>query len=229
MDNSSLMPSRLQVTGRIATLGENPRPAQKFPAAGFAQVFGDVSQGRRWGSDGACLEYVSGFSHDPIAADINLYRYVNNDPLDATDPTGLEACCALVGGTVVAGGGATVCAAGACVVVCPYAAYKVAPYTSVPLAVGCVNLGNWIGNQFCHEMTSQQMCQEMKERYEKELADKETQIAEQERKIESIKEESLKQKKGGGLRYDWSKSEKVLAKLLEEAAELKQAIKNVCK
>jgi hypothetical protein len=33
---------------------------------------------------------VSAFSQDPIAADINLYRYCGNDPLDSTDPMGLS-------------------------------------------------------------------------------------------------------------------------------------------
>ena len=31
-------------------------------------------------------------SEDPIAADINLYRYVGNNPLNATDPDGLKTC-----------------------------------------------------------------------------------------------------------------------------------------
>jgi hypothetical protein len=51
-----------------------------------------LSQGRPLGSDGACLESVSGFSHDPIAADVNLYRYCADDPLTHTDPTGLKTC-----------------------------------------------------------------------------------------------------------------------------------------
>ena len=67
-------------------------PAQKSTATRFAQVFGDVRQGRRWGSDGASLESVSGFSHDPIAADVNLYRYCGDDPLIHTDPSGLRTC-----------------------------------------------------------------------------------------------------------------------------------------
>ena len=84
------MLSNLQVSGRIATLGENTCPAQKFPAMGLLQVFDDVSQGRRWGSDGACLESVSGFSHDPIGyrGGINLYEYVGDDPTDNVDPMG---------------------------------------------------------------------------------------------------------------------------------------------
>ena len=55
------------------------------------QVEGHVSQEMRWGSDGASLENVSAFSHDPIlylGGDLNLYRYVSNKPLDRTDPTG---------------------------------------------------------------------------------------------------------------------------------------------
>jgi hypothetical protein len=89
MDNSGLMLSNLQVTGRIGTVAENTRPAQKSTATRFAQVFGDLSQGRRWGSDGASLESVSGFSDDPIESDWNLYRYCGNSPLTGVDPTGL--------------------------------------------------------------------------------------------------------------------------------------------
>ena len=84
------MPSRLQVSARIGDVAENTRPARKFPAMGLLQVFSDVSQGRRWGSDGASLKSVSAFSHDPIAADINLYRYVGNNPLTQIDPSGLQ-------------------------------------------------------------------------------------------------------------------------------------------
>ncbi len=87
MDNSSLVPSRLQVK-----LGENTRPARKFPPTCFAPVFGDASQGRRWGSDGASLESVSVFSDDPIgySGGINLYEYVFDSPTNRTDPTGLD-------------------------------------------------------------------------------------------------------------------------------------------
>ena len=66
-------------------------PGEKSTATRFAQVFGDVRQGRRWGSDGASLESVSGFSHDPIGyrGGINLYEYCGNNPVMRTDPTGL--------------------------------------------------------------------------------------------------------------------------------------------
>jgi hypothetical protein len=43
-----------------------------------------------WGWDGASLESVSAFSHDPIAADQNLYRYCGNNPVVYVDPTGLD-------------------------------------------------------------------------------------------------------------------------------------------
>jgi hypothetical protein len=80
------------IPSRLGTVAENTRPAQKSTAMRLAQVFGDVRQGRRWGSDGASLESVSGFSHDPAgyrAGDSNLYRYVFNNPVVWTDPSGL--------------------------------------------------------------------------------------------------------------------------------------------
>ena len=101
MVKSGLMLSNLQVSARIGNVAENTRPAQKSTATRFAQVFGDVSQGRRWGSDGASLESVLGFSHDPIGyrgKDFNLYRYCVNNPLIWTDARGL----CYVGGARVA-------------------------------------------------------------------------------------------------------------------------------
>ena len=43
-----------------------------------------------WGWDGACLESVSAFSHDPIFIGTNLYRYCGDDPTNYSDPTGLD-------------------------------------------------------------------------------------------------------------------------------------------
>jgi len=54
------------------------------------QVEAYVSQGGRLGWDGACLESVSAFSHDPIgyAGGMNLYAYCGDNPVNATDPMG---------------------------------------------------------------------------------------------------------------------------------------------
>ena len=46
-------------------------------------------------------------SQDPrafAAGDVNLYRFVGNDPTDASDPSGLEATTFLVGGMMFLGG-----------------------------------------------------------------------------------------------------------------------------
>jgi hypothetical protein len=55
--------------------------------AGVAQL----STSTRWGWDGACLESVSAFSHDPIGyvgGDMNLYEYCGDWPIGGTDPSG---------------------------------------------------------------------------------------------------------------------------------------------
>jgi hypothetical protein len=83
------LPSRFSVPTQIGALAENTRPARRFPVATRTRVLDLVSQDRRWGWDGACLETASGVSHDPIAADLNLYRYCGNRPADVTDPSGL--------------------------------------------------------------------------------------------------------------------------------------------
>lgn len=71
-------------------LSGKPRRDFFFADARPRQAEAHVSRERRWGSDGACLEGVSAFSHDPIGYDggINLYEYVGDDPLMRTDPTG---------------------------------------------------------------------------------------------------------------------------------------------
>ena len=77
--------------GLAAVFVGNSRRGEFFLDACMLQVEGRASRERRWGSDGARLEYVSAFSVDPIAADNNLYRYCFNNPLIYTDPTGLGA------------------------------------------------------------------------------------------------------------------------------------------
>ena len=59
-------------------LSGKPRRDFFFADARPRQAEAHVSRERRWGSDGACLEGVSAFSHDPIGyrGGINLYEYV---------------------------------------------------------------------------------------------------------------------------------------------------------
>ncbi len=71
-----------------ALLSENTRPAKRIVNTGLLKVLGLVSREGRWGWDGACLETVSAIAHDPIAADINVYRYCTNNPVDTADPNG---------------------------------------------------------------------------------------------------------------------------------------------
>ena len=61
-----------------------------FPETGFPQPSRRASRELRWGCDGASLGFASGYSVDPIAADINFYRYCGNTPLIAVDPLGEE-------------------------------------------------------------------------------------------------------------------------------------------
>jgi hypothetical protein len=82
------------LTGRTAFLGAGPRPEKGFLETSFELVAGRTSREERWGWDGASVESVSAFSHDPIgfaAGDVNLYRYVGNMPTMATDFTGTQA------------------------------------------------------------------------------------------------------------------------------------------
>ncbi len=77
-------------------VGENPRPAKMFLESSIERVFCGASREGHWGWDGASLETVSAIAHDPVQADINLYRYVANNPLINTDPLGLKketVCC----------------------------------------------------------------------------------------------------------------------------------------
>ena len=60
-----------------------------FVDANVSAVVAQLSPRTRWGSDGASLGSVSAFSHDPLRADMNLYRYVGNNPVINTDPSGL--------------------------------------------------------------------------------------------------------------------------------------------
>ncbi len=50
-----------------AFLGENPRLEKMFPHIGVLRVLGHVSREGQWGWDGACLEWPSDSSDDPIA------------------------------------------------------------------------------------------------------------------------------------------------------------------
>ncbi len=80
---------RLDGRGLDALLSENTRLAKRKLETGLLKVLGLVSREGRWGWDGACLETVSGIAHDPINADINLYRYCGDNPAIYVDPTGL--------------------------------------------------------------------------------------------------------------------------------------------
>ncbi len=80
---------RLDGRGLDALLSENTRLAKRKLETGRLKVVDLVSREGRWGWDGACLETVSAIAHDPIAADINLYRYCRDNPANATDPSGL--------------------------------------------------------------------------------------------------------------------------------------------
>ena len=80
--------------GLAAVFVGNSRRGEFFLDACMLQVEGRASRERRWGSDGARLEYVSAFSVDPILyrGGDNLYEYCGDDPLTRTDPRGLASC-----------------------------------------------------------------------------------------------------------------------------------------
>ena len=93
----------------------NSRRGELFLDACMLQVEGHVSRERRWGWDGACLEWTVASSNDPISyrGGMNLYEYVGDSPLTRTDPTGLEnfyVCGQVVG----AGAGIKRCCARTC-------------------------------------------------------------------------------------------------------------------
>jgi hypothetical protein len=75
-----------------AKLGRNSRREEFLLGACMWRVEDHVSQETRWGWDGASLESVSGFSHDPIGyrGGLNLYEYCGDSPLTRFDPTGLD-------------------------------------------------------------------------------------------------------------------------------------------
>ena len=79
---------RLKVPAPAASLGPNPRPAKTFPETRLSQPAHRASRELRWGWDGASLKSVSGYSVDPIEADINLYRNCRDNPVIYVDPTG---------------------------------------------------------------------------------------------------------------------------------------------
>jgi hypothetical protein len=73
-----------------AKFAPNSRRGEFLSSVRCSPIEAYLSQGRRWGWDGASLESVSGFSQDPIGyrGGFNLYEYVGDDPLIRTDPSG---------------------------------------------------------------------------------------------------------------------------------------------
>ena len=71
-------------------LGQDSRRANSFLIRDLWVLGGTAGEGR-WGWDGACLESVLAFSHDPIGTDggMNLYEYVGDSPTDKVDSSGL--------------------------------------------------------------------------------------------------------------------------------------------
>jgi len=80
-------PTPCRANARLS--GELRRGIFFADAGGLAGV-AQLNPRTRWGWDGASLESVSGFSHDPAASSPNLYEYCDDDPLTGTDPNGLQ-------------------------------------------------------------------------------------------------------------------------------------------
>jgi hypothetical protein len=92
--NGGMTASRLRPSPRraiAAKLGRNSRLGLFCSTSGRLTVEGPLSREERWGSDGASLESVSAFSHDPIGyrGGRNLYEYCGDGPVNRTDPLGL--------------------------------------------------------------------------------------------------------------------------------------------
>ena len=91
MTSNGQMLSSLEVLARIASLAEN-LPGRTVSCNWHLAGFRRCKSRRRWGSDGASLESVSGFSDDPIGyrGGINLYEYCGDNPVRRIDPEGLQ-------------------------------------------------------------------------------------------------------------------------------------------
>ena len=75
-----------------AEFARNSRRAEFLFNAGCWPIEAHLNQGRQLGWDGACLESVSGFSHDPIGyrGGMDLYEYCGDDPTMYLDPAGTD-------------------------------------------------------------------------------------------------------------------------------------------
>ena len=80
----------LRSSAATADLSENSCREIFFVNVSVSAVATQLNPELHWGWDGASLESVSAFSHDPAASSPNLYAYCGNDPLTHTDPTGLK-------------------------------------------------------------------------------------------------------------------------------------------